>query len=97
MRLTFKKNQPTGRWRSFDSAIHDIKADGQKVGQISRSRMDPNWKVSFAFKREPTKDSPCPLVWRIMKVQHLTDDDARAWVTRNWDGIHAKFDLHRFE
>ena len=45
MKFTFKKNIPTGRYRSFERDYHEIKLKNQVVGNINESREDYKFNI----------------------------------------------------
>jgi hypothetical protein len=77
-----------------------IKGNGKHVGGI----YGPNafsgrdtWEVRFTVKKTPTSESPSDWKWVTLAAKPATAEDARALVTRAWDTIQAKFNLHQLD
>ena len=95
-KFTFKKTIHTGRYRSFERDHTTIKFDKLEVGCISEGS-DCLYHISFAVKREPTKEDPAPFKWVRLKYVAPDEKDARNFVNKYRDRIHNKYNLHQFE
>ena len=97
MKFTFKKDVPEGPYNSFEMGSTDIKLKKKVVGHISERRPDYQWTVSFAIKKEKTKQKPAPFKW--IKLIHPFESEKRArkFCQDHADEIINKYDLYSFE
>lgn len=98
MKFTFKKTIHTGKYRSFELDNTAIKLGGRVVGYIAEIREStPPYRVSFAIKREKTKENPCSFKWIHLKKRFANENEARELIKRNEEEIQKKYDLFQFE
>ena len=97
MKFTFKKIVNTGRYRSFELDNTQIKLGGRVVGYIAETREPHQYKVSFAIKREKTKENPCSFKWIHLKKRFINENEARELIKRGGEEIQKKYDLYQFE
>lgn len=91
-KFTFKMNQPTGKWRSFDQWYCDIKLLGKQCGTIHEEGL----RISFFVKIEPTKEKPAPFKTITLKYTPTTLEEAKEYLNTNKDRIMKSFDLYLF-
>lgn len=83
MKFTVKTNKPTGKWRAFQNASHDIKFGGHVCGSIQD---DSPHSVRFMVTKEDImEDGNQNCVWRWIKIkkEFSSVKDAKAWVIEN--------------
>jgi len=97
MKFTFKKDVPTGRYKSFDLKYTDIKLGGKQVGHIKESRDSRDYSISFAIKKEKTEKDPAPFKWVYLKARFKTEPEARVFVKRHEEQIQERYNLYQFE
>lgn len=93
MKFTFKTEKPTGRYRSFQSASHDIKLGGAWCGSIDD---DPPHKVRFMkLKDDPMEDGNpnCAWKWVTLKKEFQSVADAKEWVRENSELIQRQIKI----
>lgn len=92
MKFTFKKNIPTGQWRSFEPESHLIKFNKKECGSIF-STGDGMFKVSLAVKCQ------APPGWKnttFLKRQ-ATVIEAKEWLNDHINDILTAYTVHYFE
>lgn len=92
IKLSFKKQVPTGAFSSFSLEHHEIKADGKVVGSIGERRQHApgeRFMIMLQLKREPTPDDPCSFTNRVLTKKFPTAEAAREFVRAKWDAIIA--------
>ena len=107
MGLTFKINQPTGRYRSFDHISIDIKLDKQEVGTIGwrtylvavgdgiHKAQTDGMRVSLRVKSDAFPG------WKNVTLKKTFEgfsdkeqgNAAKQWVKDNWATITEKYQL----
>lgn len=97
MKFTFKKDNPVGRYRSFELDHTEIKLKKKVVGHIQESRGNHTYSVSFAIKKEITKKEPAPFKWVRLKARFKTEAEARVFVKKHEEQIQERYDLYQFE
>ncbi len=95
--FTYKKYIPVGRYRSFEPEHHDIKLNKKVVGHISVNRLDREFIVSFAIKKESTKEDPAPFKWVMLKTRFKTADEAKEALAGRFTDLVKKLDLYSFK
>jgi hypothetical protein len=91
--FTFKTNNPTGRYRSFEKPYYDIKLNGNVVGSISP---ETPFKVRFmVMKNDVIKDDNpnCPWKWITLKAEHDSLEAAKTWVNEKIGAIRSQYEL----
>ena len=82
-----------------------IKADGKQIGYIFfeggryyNENASQKWRIKLAFKREMSKENPCPFEWRNLKIKYSADtlEETKEVVRQNWGMICAQ-NLHFIE
>jgi hypothetical protein len=106
-KLTFKKHIPTGRFRSFEPEVHDVKLKGQLIGHISEisSRLGEvvdsddfgKFRISLKIKKEVTEENPAAFKWIFFKKRFESAKEAREWLNEHTDSIVSKYDIYQFE
>ena len=94
--FTFKKHKRVGKFRSFELKNTDIKLSKCGVGLIGDSH-EKGWRISFAIKREKTKENPAPFRWVTLKYKPEDEKDARAFLKKHSHQIQEKYNLYLFE
>ena len=98
-KFTFKKNQSTGRYRTFDPDSADIKLNKKVVGHIQAkggSICGP-WRISLAIKKECTENDPAPFKWITLKAEFDSIDAAKNKINESAEAIINKFNLYSFD
>lgn len=94
-KFTFKTTNPTGRYRSFSKAYHDIKLKGKVVGSIEPEKP---FKIRLKVMKNGTTikdDNPnCPWKWITLKHDSETLDAAKEWVNEKIEIIRSQYELH---
>ena len=81
-KFTFKTNKPTGKYRAFYSAHHDIKYDKKVVGRIKDGMP---WKIwLMVVKKDINEDGNpnCPWKWIRFKQESNSLQDAKEWLNK---------------
>lgn len=96
MRITFKKQEAAGRYKSFfGPASHNIKIDGLSVGLIEAAA--EQFQVRLKVKKDnilADQNPNCEWWWVTMKLRHTTVQSAKDWFTRNYALLAEKYKLH---
>lgn len=82
--FTFKRNNPTGRYRSFDRINTDIKIKGKQVGTINEGRGFNDWSVSFVIKDEGKE---CGWRWATLARRFDNEQEARDWLKKKYERL----------
>lgn len=95
-KFTTKTTQPTGRYRSFDSAYHEIKLNGIRVGTISDKK--PH-SISLNVTKEESdkvndKNPNCEWKRITLKREFESVNAAKEWVKENSEKIQTQFKIH---
>ncbi len=88
--FTFKDNNPTGRFRSFDHMYADIKLKSKICGAIHET--DDGYIVRFMVK-DSDPNNRSGFKWIHLKGKHATKMDAKTWVKDRTTLITKQFDL----
>jgi len=86
MPFTFKTNQPTGRYRSFDNPTHDIKLKGSVVGGIDHK----SFKIRLCvIKADPMEDGSPNCKWKHCTLAYspASLNDAKEYINTNIERI----------
>jgi hypothetical protein len=99
MAFTFKTTKSTGRFRSFNPDLHEIKLNKKVVGSISDS--EP-YKISLMVKKvvsEGTVDNNVNCGWTMIRFKHesATLKEAQAWLNEKFDLIIKQNDIYTGE
>jgi hypothetical protein len=98
-KFTTKTTQPTGRYRSFDSAMHEIKLNGICVGTISDKKP---YHIKLRVTKEEAdkindKDPNCEWKRITLKKEFESVNEAKEWVKENSERIQTQFKIHAKE
>jgi hypothetical protein len=94
-RFTFKTTKPTGKYRAFDIAYHEIKLGGEKVGSITP---EAPHRVRFHIEKADIMEDGnpnCPWRWMMLKAKFNTLAEAKNFVNDNFKEINSRFKLYR--
>lgn len=93
-KFTFKTTQPTGRYRSFDSAYHEIKFNGETIGSIGDKK--PHKIRLQVTKADIAEDgnTNCPWKWITLKHESESVKAAKEFLAANVEGIFARWPIH---
>ena len=88
--ITFKRNKPEGRYRSFFNVQTDVKLNKRIVGSIQEGDGFNNWRVSVVVK-----DDTQNCGWRFAKLKKIfvNEQEARDWLKENFDEISTKLNV----
>lgn len=91
--FTFKTDKPTGRYRSFDCDVHNIKLNSKNVGTISDSK--PHKISLMVMKTDTITDSNknCDWKWITFKQPFDTIDAAKTFLKQNYTLITSKYQI----
>jgi hypothetical protein len=104
MGLTFKINQPMGKYRSFDHIYVDIKVDTKVVGYIGwKNYMGAEGKKDGMRVTLIVKDANECCGWKNVTLAKAVEgfgdreqyNQLKEWLIANWDGITKKYDLYQ--
>lgn len=96
-KFTFKTEQPTGRYRSFDKPTYHIKYDKKEVGYI---KLEKPHKIHLQVLKteEDLKKSEnninCEWRWLRIKYEFESVDAAKLWLNENIEKILNAFSLY---
>jgi len=97
MKFTFKTTKPTGRYRSFESALHDIKLNKKIVGSI----LDKvPYTIGFTINKKDIMENGnpnCCWRWVRLKKEFTSLQEAKDFLNANIDRLLKQFDLHPIE
>ena len=101
-KFTFKTEQPTGKWRSFHSPVHDIKYNKRVCGHLTGDNLASNENVRIklaVLKKDINEDNNpnCPWKWIQVKETFKTLQEAKDWLNENRERIFSQFKLYLFE
>lgn len=89
MRLTFKTEEPKGKYRAFHDTIHYIKIDGVEVGTIGHN--EPHKIRLKAVKDDAAQGNPnCSWKWVVLKKDFTTLQEAKDFLKINFEKILKK-------
>lgn len=97
--FTYKKHQHSGRFRSFEVEVHDIKLKARKVGyiaEVAHLSQEQGYKISFAIKKAPTQEQPAPFRWVNVKTRFTNAADAKAFLVEHFEELIKELDLYSF-
>ena len=97
--FTYKKHRHSGRYRSFEPEFHDIKLKAKKVGYIAEPAhfsKEQGYGISFAVKKDPTREQPAPFKWVSVKKRFSSVEDAKAFLVEHFDELIKELDLYSF-
>lgn len=88
--ITFKRNKPEGRYRSFFNSQTDVKLNKKIVGSINEGDGFNNWRVSLVVKDE---EQQCG--WRFAKLKKIfeSEEEAREWLKANFEMLQEKLNV----
>jgi hypothetical protein len=87
MKITFKTNKPTGKWRSFGTTTHDIKYGGNVIGTIDD---DKPHKIRLMVKKVDINEDGnpnCDWTWKVIKKEFEDVTSAKKYITDNAESI----------
>lgn len=90
MAFTFKRNAPTGPYRSFFQSQTEIKIRGQMVGIIQEGRDFDDWSVRLKIR---DTSSAAGWRWATLKARFADEAAARVWLQEKFTDLTTKFDL----
>lgn len=97
-KFTFRTDTPTGRYRSFDSAFHEIKLKGEIVGQISEKLGFPTiFSVGFKVDKADINEDGNPNVswkWIYLKKKTTSLQEMKDFLNDNIEKITSQFKLY---
>jgi hypothetical protein len=98
MNFTFKTIKPTGRYKSFDSDIIEIKRNKKLVGNISP---DKPFKIRLHVIKDGInfKDNNpnCDWKWITLKKESNSIEEAKQFLKDNFEEINKNFSLKEIE
>lgn len=95
MKFTVKTNKPTGKWRAFQNASHDIKLGGVVCGSIDD---DAPYSVRFMkIKVDVMEDGNPNCTWRWVKIKKdfSSVKEAKAWAIENSEMIQREINIFK--
>lgn len=95
MKFTFKTNKPTGKWKAFQNANHEIKLGGRVCGLIEDEL--PH-KIRFMkIKADIMEDGNhnCEWMWVKLKKEFPSLDEAKKWISENSETILKQINIFR--
>jgi hypothetical protein len=95
--FTFKTDQPTGKWKSFEKPYHNIKIKRKKVGSIDAEF--PHKINLMVIKKDIMEDGNqnCEWKWVTLKREFDILDEAKLFLRQNYDSITKQFNLKMVE
>lgn len=96
-KFTFKTTKPTGKYRAFDSAYHEIKFQKQICGSITDQQPHQIRFQVLKTEDELAKESNCVWKWVTLKKQFSTISEVKNWLNHNRGLIHKQLQLHFIE
>lgn len=94
MKFTFKTHKPTGRYKSFYSAFHDIKYKKIKIGSIDDKF--PHTIRLMVIKADIMEDgnSNCKWKWISLVKKSNSIAEAKEFLNANMTAILVKFNIN---
>lgn len=95
-KFTFKKEEPTGQFRSFFPTSLHIKYKGFKVGTVSSDSLKVRlmvWKKDLMGDKNPN----CQWKWITLKKEFKSFDEIKVWLNEVSDKLFEIFDLRTSE
>jgi hypothetical protein len=96
MKFTFKKEEPHGRYKSFDSTTYLIKLKRKKCGYFFEKHSEIT-KVYFSIEKDEKHDDGNPnCSWMniSLKKEFKTAEEVKAFLINNTEAINNKYKLH---
>lgn len=91
MKLTFKTEKSTGRYRSFFPDTHYIKLDKKECGQITDTA--PH-SIMLSIQKECTKEDPAPFKNVYLKKKFDSVQAAKDFLIEKIDAINLQYSLY---
>ncbi len=93
-KITFKTDNPKGKYKSFDSYYHNIKLNGKNVGDIDDKK--PHQIRVMVLKTDKiTDDNPnCKWKWIKFAAKFESLQGAKDWFLKNAKDIMEKYTLN---
>jgi hypothetical protein len=82
--FTFKRNNPTGRYKSFNNIFTDVKIKGKQCGVINEGDGFNNWSVRLIVKDEKQH---CGWRWAKLKKRFASEQEARDFLKENYEKL----------
>lgn len=96
LKLTYKNDNPTGKWRSFNSKACHVKLNGKRFASVNEKsvldRSDSlNWRIQICVLND--KEENCAWKWLFVKQTFATLEDAKTYLETNIEKICNSFIL----
>jgi hypothetical protein len=93
MKFTFKTDKPTGKYKSFDRPIHNVKLEGIEVGRINP---DAPFKIRLRVTKSNINEDGnpnCPWKWIQLKKESESLQEAKDFLNSHCDDILLKLKI----
>jgi len=94
LKFTFKTIKPTGRWKSFEHNINEIKIKGKVVGVI---RDEKPYKIRLqVIKKDIMEDNNanCEWKWITLKKESESLQEAKDFLNKYVSEINNKYKIY---
>lgn len=91
-KFTFKKHIRTGKYRSFEKELTDIKLNTKITGSISEET--GVYRIGLIVRDLSGKNPNCCWKWIFLATKFDSEKDARVFLNKNIDRIMEKYELH---
>lgn len=96
LKITYKKDYPTGKYRSFSSKSIDIKLNSKKFATIGEKSVHDrsdrkNWGIQICVTND--RASNCKWKWVFVKTRFDTPEEAKVFIESNIEKIYNSFPL----
>jgi hypothetical protein len=94
MKFTFKTIKPTGRYKSFDNELHQIKLKGFEVGTINSEK--PHRIRLMVIKDDINSDGNpnCTWKWITLDKSFSNVQEAKSYLNKVKDLVLDKYNLY---
>lgn len=92
MKVTFKTEKPTGKYKSFSLPSHFIKIGDARIGSIDAEDFTIRLMIIKSDIMEDGNKN-CPWKWVRLSRKSVSLQDAKEFIKNNFKSIEEKFNL----
>lgn len=98
LKLTYKNNNPTGRYSSFHSKSIHVKLNGKEFAIISEKSVLDNsdrlkWGIQICIFDTDKVNPNCKWKWVFMKFRSDNSEDIKNWLETNIETLYKKYEF----
>lgn len=99
MKISFKTNKPTGRYKSFYHDHHQIKVNGFVTGEINSNDFKREFEIRLMVIKNDKYDDGnpnCKWMWITLKYKFQSLQECKDFIKANLGGITTNHDIQLF-